>query len=254
MLQVRALQTVGEIAADQWGLVTTPQAEAVGVDRTTLTRLGATGLLDQVARGVHLVTAAGIPKNLDEKVAWLRLDATRRAWERRPMDDDSGVLSHRTACVLHELGDVPAPQVEITVPRRRTTRLPGVRLRRSALTEDEVTIVDGLPVTTVARTIIDLLADKVDGGHIGGVIADALRRELVDPDVLARQADSYARAYGQPDGTRLIDHLLNQTGQGNGRQVRAVAARLANLDPAALRALAEALEAVTGSTKAAYDV
>lgn len=268
MERVEALQVVGDIAADQWGLFTTRQAEAAGVNRTTLTRLASAGLVDQVSRGVHLVVAAGTPSHAEEKAAWLRLAPSRRAWERRPTDLDSGVFSHSTACVLHELGDVPAPVVEITVPRRRTTRNAGVRLHRGDLSPHEVTSTrDGLPVTTVERTIEDLLASHVDGGHIGGVLHDAMRRSLVDVNRLIPVAATYAPAYGfdQPDGRLLLQHLLDQVGTGtsiNDRtalaqpaqmtvealdattQVQAVASQLAALDQLQLRRLRAAVTAL----------
>lgn len=241
MERVQALQVVGDIAADQWGLFTTQQAEAAGVHRTTLTRLASAGLVDHVSRGVHLLVAAGTPNHVEEKAAWLRLAPSRRGWERRPTDSDNGVFSHSTACVLHELGDVPAPAVEITVPRRRTTRIAGVRLHRGDLSETEITTTrDGLPVTTVERTIKDLLAAHVDGGHIGGVLHDAMRRSLVDVDLLIPAAATYAPAYGvgQPDGRLLLQHLLDQAGTGT-----CINDRSAQAQPA--QATVEALDATT---------
>jgi hypothetical protein len=264
MERVEALQVVGEIAADQWGLFTTQQAGAAGVNRTTLTRLVSAGLVDHVTRGVHLVVAAGTPNHLEEKSAWLRLAPSRRAWERDAADRDNGTLSHRTACVLHGLGDIPAPQVEITVPRRRTTRIAGVRLHRGDLTRDEITTTnDGLPVTTVERTIRDLLVAQVDGGHLGGVLNDALRRRLVDAQGLLAMMADHAPAYGISggDGLHLLRHLLYQAGAGatvNARTavtmaadsslgttatVHSIATQLAGLDMAQLNKLRAAVNA-----------
>jgi hypothetical protein len=247
MERVEALQVVGDIAADQWGLFTTRQAEAAGVDRTTLTRLASAGLVDHISRGVHLVVAAGTPSHVEEKAAWLRLAPSRHGWERHPTDEDNGVLSHRTACVLHELGDIPAPQVEITVPRRRTTRIPGVRLYRGDLSQDEVTTRDGLPVTTIERTIRDLMATHTDGGHLGGVLADALRRGLVDVDRLIPVAASFAAAYGfaRTDGRLLLQHLLDQAGTGTSLDHRAAHATTARASAEALNASAGALNTST---------
>ncbi|SDF88644.1 Transcriptional regulator, AbiEi antitoxin, Type IV TA system [Lentzea fradiae] len=267
MKRVEALQVVGEIAADQWGLFTTQQADAAGVNRTTLTRLVSAGIVDHVARGVHLVVAAGTPNHLEEKSAWLRLAPSRRAWERDAADQDNGVLSHRTACVLHELGDIPAPQVEMTVPRRRTTRVPGIRLHRGDLARHEITTThDGLPVTTVERTIKDLLVARVDGGHLGGVLNDALLRRLVDVRRLLAVLADCAPAYGidRNDGLRLLQHLLHQAGADSafdGRSavamtgepgleatatVQAIATQLAGLDTAQLRKVRAAVNAAIG--------
>ncbi|MPY79992.1 MAG: hypothetical protein GEV04_16345, partial [Actinophytocola sp.] len=166
MRLAEAIRVVSDHAADQWGMLTTAQATAAGVNRTTLVRLVDAGLLESPARTVYMVPAA-TPTHIEERAAWLRLEPRRPAWQRGPLDSDGGVLSHRTAAKIHGLGDLPTDGVEITVPRRRTTRDPQVRLRRAALTPSEVTVIDGLPVTTVERTILDLLADHIDGGHVG---------------------------------------------------------------------------------------
>jgi hypothetical protein len=111
--------------------------------------------------------------------------------------------------------------VEITVPRRRTTNEPFVRLRTAPLDPKEITVVDGLPVTTATRTITDLLKVKADGGHIGGVIAEAERRGLITVDDLAEHVQPYARRYGlkaTAAGSDLIDHLVAQAGESLRRQ------------------------------------
>ncbi|MDQ0811416.1 hypothetical protein QFZ63_003130 [Streptomyces sp. B3I7] len=111
--------------------------------------------------------------------------------------------------------------MEITVPRRRTTNEPFVRLRTASLEPADITVADGLPVTTAARTVIDLLQAKADGGHIGGVIAEAERRELITVDDLAERVWPYARKYGleaTATGRDLIDHLVAQAGESLRRQ------------------------------------
>jgi predicted transcriptional regulator of viral defense system len=220
---VRAEQLVAlsGAAADQWGLVTAAQAKELGLNAVQLRRLSEVGLLENVSRGVYLVAPGGMPRHLGIKAAWLRLQPKEFAWERPAGHPDSGVVSHASACQLHELGDIPAPDVEITVPRRRTTTEPFVRLRTASLQAVEVTVADGLPVTTADRTVIDLLQAKADGGHIGGVIAEAERRGLIALDDLAVRMQPYARKYGLKaiaTGRDLIDHLVAQAGESLRRQ------------------------------------
>jgi predicted transcriptional regulator of viral defense system len=210
------LAALGGIAADQWGLITAAQAKDAGLNGVQLLRLTETGLLESVGRGVYLLTAAGQPQHLEIKVAWLRLQPKVPAWERRPGDPDSGVISHASACQLHDLGDIPAPRVEISVPRRRATNEPFVHLRTAVLDPADITLVDGLPVTTAPRTIVDLLQAKADGGHLGAVIAEAERRDLISLPELAERVGPFARKYGLPrtaDGQDLIDHLVAQGGE-----------------------------------------
>jgi predicted transcriptional regulator of viral defense system len=257
--QTEALRLVGAYVADQGGLVTSAQAKIVGVDGVTLRRLVDAGLLERITHGVYGMPAAMAAEHLLERAAWLRLAAGRPGWERKSLDPDGGVLSHRSAAVLHGLGDLAPDIVEIMVPRRRTSRDPNVRLRIARLTDDEVTSVDGLPVTTVERTIVDLLADHADGGHVGDVIADAHRRNLVDLPALSKRVMRFATAYGIRDGgsgrgMKLIRQLLDQVGyrdvrdsdygtaEDHGRQVLAVADRLVTLSPDELRSLAMLLQ------------
>ncbi|MFI8349992.1 type IV toxin-antitoxin system AbiEi family antitoxin domain-containing protein [Streptomyces sp. NPDC085596] len=221
MDRAEQLAVIAGAAADQWGMITTAQAKELGVGAVQLLRLTEAGLLESVSRSVYVATAAGMPRHQDIKAAWLRLMPKEFAWDRPAGHPDSGVVSHASAALLHELGDIPASEVEITVPRRRTTTEPFVRLRTAALEDDEVTVVDGLPVTTPLRTITDLLRAKADGGHVGGVIAEAERRGLVDLDDLAERVQPYARKYGlkaTATGRDVIDHLVAQAGESLRRQ------------------------------------
>ena len=65
------------------------------------------------------------------------------------------VLSHRAAGAHHEL--LRSALLEVTVPRWRPGP-PGVLVHESPLLPDEITTVDGIPVTTVPRTLFDLAA------------------------------------------------------------------------------------------------
>lgn len=236
----QAIRVVGDVAADQWGMVTTAQAVAAGVDRTTLARLVDAGLLQSPTRGVYVVPAAS-PTHIDERAAWLRLHPRRPAWQRQALEADGGVLSHRSAAKLHGLGDLISDGVDIIVPRRRTTREPHVRLRRGTLTPPEVTVIDGLPVTTIERTILDLLAERTDGGHVGDVIADALRRNDLDLEALAAKAGVHAAKYGVRgrDGHALLRHLLAQASDADARRRDQMATLLSTLDERQQRILAE---------------
>lgn len=170
------------------------------------------GALDAVGPGVYLLGGSPEPSHLEIRVAWLRLDPATPAWERDGLGTSDGVVSHRSACVVHGLGDIPAPAVELMVPKRRRITGPWLRLRvRTGLSACEVTMLDGLPVTTAALTIIDLLRDRADGGHVGGVILDAERRGLIDPDQLAPRVKRFAPFYAMPraGGRDLLSVLVS---------------------------------------------
>lgn len=67
------------------------------------------------------------------------------------------VLSHRSAGALWKLRPWRSPIVEVTVPRESAPRPRRTIVHRTRhLPATQVTTLDGLPVTTVARTLLDL--------------------------------------------------------------------------------------------------
>ncbi|MDQ3578788.1 MAG: hypothetical protein M3443_14590, partial [Actinomycetota bacterium] len=149
-----------------------------------------------------------------ERVAWLMLNPSVPAWERSRVDPNGGVLSHATAAYVNRWGDLPADTITLSVPRRRVSRYEDTRYLVRNLDQDDVVLVEGLPATTAERTVADLLTEHVDGGHVGQIIYDAVRRDQLDVDALAARIGHLARHYGVPrrDGRALIDHLLEQGG------------------------------------------
>ncbi|GAA3461818.1 type IV toxin-antitoxin system AbiEi family antitoxin domain-containing protein [Saccharothrix longispora] len=218
MEMVRALELLGGYTAGQWGMVTTRQALAVGVGDVTLHRLRGAGLLETVRRGVHATTSSAASDARLEQAAWLALRPDTAGWERPALDPDGGVVSHRSAARLHGLGDLPDSGVEITVPRRRTTRDPGVRLHRAELRQDDVALLDGLPITTPVRTICDLLGRHVDASHIATIIRQSVKAGQVDLADLVERIGPHARRYGvaRGNGVELLAQLLAQIGVSPG--------------------------------------
>lgn len=208
-----ALTELAAYTAGQWGLVTTAQARQVGVGTVALVRLVDQGLLLRIRHGVYALAAGEETSHLEIKAAWLALHPAVPSWERPKLDPHSGVVSHRAAALLHDLGDMVADKIEMIVPKRRTLG-DTVRLRPRELTDDDVTLADGLPVTTIERTVVDLLDDHVDASHIAPVIHRAWRENRLDLDRLAPRMNPYSRRYGLAagDGRGLLDSLLEQAG------------------------------------------
>jgi very-short-patch-repair endonuclease len=66
-------------------------------------------------------------------------------------------LSHRSAAALQELRATDRAKIDVIVARESTRNIDGVQVHRSrTLTPADITIVDGIPCTTVARTLLDL--------------------------------------------------------------------------------------------------
>jgi hypothetical protein len=102
-----------------------------------------TGRLHRVHRGVYAVGHARIDGNGLYMAAVLACG-------------DGAVLSHRAAAALWCIRASNSRIVDVTVPGRggRAGRR-GIRVHRGALRPRDVALVDGIPVTTPARTLID---------------------------------------------------------------------------------------------------
>jgi len=122
------------------------------------------------------------------------------------------VVSHASAAGLHNLGDLLDDEHEVTLPQRKQTRREGIRVHRGDLTRQDVTIVEGLPVTTEERTIADLLRAGHDPEHIAQIIGQGVRRGVIDLTELAVHLDPLARRNNQPNGEALVEYLLDLVG------------------------------------------
>lgn len=208
-----AVLDLADLAAEQWGLVTTAQARTVGVSPQAVARFTNNGALERMTHGVYRVTGAPATPLDSLRAAWLALDPVRRAGERL-RDQAPAVVSHRSAAAIYHLGDLEADELEFTSSARKQTRRPDIRIHRGQVGPGEWTVVDGLPVTTSIRTVDDLAADRIDGGHLAGVVRDALTRQQVDDQELIAVLRRHAHHYGAPmgDGEALLSQLLQESG------------------------------------------
>jgi predicted transcriptional regulator of viral defense system len=209
MPRASTLSKLAKVAPDQWGLVTRRQAEEAGISRATMTRLIADGsTLERVGHGVYHLVGAPIPDHLALRAAWLQLAPDVPAWRRSA---DQGVVSHRSAAALYGLGHLPADRHEFTVPARRRTRHPDVKLHVRKLRDDEWITLRGLPVTRSARIASDLLADREEPGAVAHLVADAIRNGYDAPGSFADALAPHAAAFGvrRGDGLAVLGSLLD---------------------------------------------
>ena len=77
------------------------------------------------------------------------------------------------------------------IPRTASRRRQGIQLHTTHLDPDEVTVREGLPVTTVARTIADVARSGLAEEQIHLAIQEALQRGLTTTEDLCLQADRH---------------------------------------------------------------
>jgi predicted transcriptional regulator of viral defense system len=208
-----ASTTLADLAADQWGLFTTAQARREGVSAQALARLAGEGHLERLRYGVYRIAGAPAGPWGRLQAAWLALQPGLTAAERLAQRDVE-VVSHRSAAQLHRIGDLDADRMEFTAPGRRQSRDPDVRFHRGGIAPQDQTVVEGLPVTTPVRTIVDLAAARLDGEHLAGVVRDAVTTLHLDTDQLGKALRPHAHRYGVPlgDGRGLLADLLQRAG------------------------------------------
>lgn len=141
-----------------------------------------------------------------------RLPVMPRTWRQRAMaaclwGGDGVVLSFRAAGALWELDGVRRGPVEVTSVRLSGRRLAGVTIHRAHdLPAHDQRVVDGIPVTSPERTLVDLAA-VLDERSLELALEDALRRGLTTPDrVAGRVADLGGKGR---KGSRSLRRLLD---------------------------------------------
>ena len=116
-------------------------------------------------------------------------------------------LSHETAAALWKLEGFRPSQFVLTTPRSARSPGPDVRIHRAALTPRDVSTLDGIAVTSVARTVLDLSA-----GHPDAVVEAALDEVLCRKLVTPAQLRWFVRSLGPkgPAGTKRLRRLLSR--------------------------------------------
>jgi very-short-patch-repair endonuclease len=135
---------IAELAERQHGLVTLPQLQLLGLGRSGASRRASNGRLHRVHRGVY---AVGRP-HLTQHGRWLAAVLAC---------GPQAVLSHRSAAALHGIRRDNRANTDVTLPSKSVRPRPGIEVHRSStLNAADITTVDGIPCTTIARTLVDL--------------------------------------------------------------------------------------------------
>ena len=158
-------------------MFTSQQLRAGGRSPTQIRTLVSAGRLVAIGRGVYVTKAlandfASVPHGKHV------LRAAAAIW----LGEPGCVLSHQTAALVHEIDLVGCELTHVSMYSKsgRAGVRNGVHRHLTSLPEDHVTRRFGLPVTTVARTVVDLARTATFSEAV--VAADsALFRGLVSP-------------------------------------------------------------------------
>lgn len=174
-------------------ILTAPDLRARGYSRRAREHAERTGHLFRVRHGVYTL-ASELPTGPEFEEALLKLRSRAAA---QHLNSDTA-LSHASALVMHGL-----PVHDLDTQRVTTTRYrPGSGSRRGKQSichnldlEGSVVDVDNIPVTSPARTIVDVARTSPFTSAVCAA-DEALRRSLCTRDELAAELDSAAGRVG----------------------------------------------------------
>lgn len=187
------------LAAEQGGLFSRGQALEDGWTKGALDRALASGRTLALVPGVHLDAQhlAGLSRRdmhlLSARAAVLGLG-------------DAWYAARRTAAVLHGLpllGRAPGEVQLVRARRQRSVRSSSRHRQINGLEPWETTVVDGIPTTTLARTVFDLA--RRESFRSGVVVADAALRAGLDRDELRAVLDAHRGWPGTRRARQVVD-------------------------------------------------
>ncbi len=185
---------VAALARRQHGVVALAQLRAIGLGADAIAYRAKTGRLHRIHPGVYAVGHSVLSLNGLFRAATLACG-------------ESAVLSHRSAAELHGLLKSAGARIEVSCPRRRRPSRSIEPHRTRTLAPHDVTKVERIPVTSVARTLLDL-ADVTPQRIVERALQQADVLRVFD---LAALDDVLSRATGRK--TTVVRAALEQQRQ-----------------------------------------
>lgn len=186
------------LAGRQHGVVTRRQLLTLGFPGHAIDHRIAAGRLHRLWRGVYAVGRPSVSRH----GCWIAAVLSC---------GDQALLSHRSAAALWGiLRPFRGVDVEVVVPRGRIRRRPGILVRQRGDTASTLRAVDGIPVTDVLTTLVDL-ATCVSDALLLRAINQADHLDLIDAHELRSAIDSVPRR----SGLVRLRSLLDEQGSGS---------------------------------------
>jgi Transcriptional regulator, AbiEi antitoxin/Protein of unknown function (DUF559) len=188
---------IARLANGQGGVVSHEQLRALGVSPYAIHRRVLAGRLHRLYPGVFTVGhgVGGIDG---------------RRWAAVLAVGVGAFLSHHSAADAFGFRASGSALIDVSVRGRAgRRRRPGIRVHRPrALPDDEVTTLRGLPITTPARTLLDLAAAGLRERALASALDQAEQLRLID----FAQLHALLARYPRRPGTRLLNAQLERYG------------------------------------------
>jgi len=150
------------VARRQGGAFTWSQARECGMGKATIWRRVGAGVWDHPYPGVYVL--AGAPPTFVQQL-WAAVLAA----------GGSALVSHESAAAVRGARGLPPTPFTLTAPHGSHHRLPGVTVHQiDDVAPRHRTTIDGLPVVTAARAVVDL-ASRLSVDRLGDVADDLVQ-------------------------------------------------------------------------------
>lgn len=181
-----------DLAEKQFGLIDRVQAARAGMTKSAIARRLSARRWRPVLPGVYRMAGAPISWEQSLKAATL--------W-----GGDTCAVSHFAAAALHGLAGFHKRDVHIQSSKR--LQHPTVKTHRTRSAESQyTTMVKGIPVTSLTRTLIDLSA-SLSPRQIEKALDESIRRGMTD---LGRLRGVLSRSGTRKRGRRLLRALIDE--------------------------------------------
>ena len=165
-----------QIAEDQAGYFSLPQAQELGLQRSQIYR--------ELKRGKFLKATSGVYRFRQFPAS--RFEEIHRAVLSAGQD---AVVGFQTALYVYDLSDNIPDEIHLILPHTSSRRRPGIRVHTTKLAPTDITHFEGLSITTVARTIVDCTFAHMDDEQIRLAVSQALRRGMTTKQKMIDQAE-----------------------------------------------------------------
>ncbi|MBV9167471.1 MAG: type IV toxin-antitoxin system AbiEi family antitoxin domain-containing protein [Solirubrobacterales bacterium] len=188
------------LAARQHGVVGLNQLCELGLSARAIQHRARVGRLHRIYPGVYSLVPASLLKR-------------EGRWMAAALAGGPGaVVSHRTAAALNELMRTERTKIDVTILGRTGRKHPGLDIHRSTtLTAADTTNVNGIPCTTVARTLFDL-GEVIDGRRLERAFDQAEILEILDMRAIEDQVCRNATRPAAQRVKRVLEaHYIGST-------------------------------------------
>ncbi len=189
---------IGKRAADQHGVISLPHLIDMGLTPSAVRMRVASGRLWRLHRGVYAVGHRQLSRHGRLMAAVLACG-------------EGAVASHRTAAALHGLRPDNRARIDVSSPARRGRGIATIDAHRGdTLRPVDVGLVNGIPCTSVARTLLDL-AEVVDRRQVERACEQAEVLRLFDLRALEDVLDHAGGRRGAPLLRAVLADLVDAT-------------------------------------------